>query len=63
MNETEDTEDQLTDVINRYKSHPDIKKIKATTLVSKKNLSELLLKILKILKIFLLTKLLEMEFL
>ena len=26
--ETEDTEYQLTDIINKYKSHPSIKKIK-----------------------------------
>ena len=26
--ETEDTEHQLTDIINKYKSHPSIKKIK-----------------------------------
>ena len=26
--ETENTEDQLTDIINKYKSHPSIKKIK-----------------------------------
>ena len=27
--ETEDTEDQLTDIINKYKSHPSITKIKS----------------------------------
>ena len=27
--ETEDTEDQLTDIINKYKSHPNIKKMKS----------------------------------
>ena len=59
--ETKGTEDQLNDIINKYKSHPSIKKI---SLLSKNLfLSQLLLKILTmLLKIFLLTKLLEVKF-
>ena len=50
--ETEYTEDQLTNIINKYKSHPSIKKaattiLKATTLINKNILlSQLLLRIL-----------------
>ena len=59
--ETKGTEDQLNDIINKYKSHPSIKEI---SLLSKNLfLSQLLLKILTmLLKIFLLTKLLEVKF-
>ena len=50
--ETEYTEDQLTNIINKYKSHPSIKKVtttilKATTPLNKNILlSQLLLRIL-----------------
>ena len=63
--ETEDTKDQLTDIIDKYKRNPSIKKIKSNFTI-KKNflLSQLLLRILKmLLKIFLLTKLLVVKFL
>ena len=47
---SEYTEDQLTNIIDKYKSHPSIKKLKATTLLSKNFLlSKLLLRILKML--------------
>ena len=64
--ETEYTEDRMTNIIKKYKSHPIVsRKLKATTLLNKNFLlSQLLLRILKmLLKIFLLTKLQEVKFL
>ena len=34
--ETEVTEDQLTDIINKYKSHPNIKKMKSNYTIKQK---------------------------
>ena len=63
--ETEDTEDQLTDIINEYKIHLSINNIKSNYTIKKIFLlSQILLRILKmLLNIYLLTKLLEVKFL